>query len=334
MIEQFIGYFSSIGVTPLTLTILGVGLGAMLIIFGVAGAFGERDPVLRRLSQQSLKRSPSAVEAGLLRPETMDPKGLLKSLVPNDRKERTLIQRQLAEAGMNGAHALRNFYLMRVLVGLVLPLGLVGVIQLTRAGMIHLPEGIAARLLGMSPMLLLEILALLVGVGFFGPAYWLKGRIEARRQAIQNSFPNVLDLIQISVEAGLGIDAAMIRVANETAEVAPEISQELIIAQHEIQAGRPRDRALMDMAERTGVEEVNSFASVVLQSIQFGSSLSEALATYSAEMRVARELRAQEMANRLPVKMSAVLATLMLPALIIVALGPSVIRTLRFFEGN
>jgi tight adherence protein C len=86
----------------------------------------------------------------------------------------------------------------------------------------------------------------------------------------------------------------------------------------------------MDMAARTGVAQVTSFAGVVLQSLQFGSSISEALAVYSEEMRLSRELRAQEMANKLPVKMSAVMASLMLPALLMLALGPVVIRYISF----
>jgi tight adherence protein C len=125
----------------------------------------------------------------------------------------------------------------------------------------------------------------------------------------------------------------MIRVANETVTSAPEISEEMLIAQREIQAGRSREKALFDMAERTGVAQVSSFSSVVLQSIQYGSSISEALTVYSEEMRQSRELRAQEMANKLPVKMSAVMASLMLPSLVMLALGPVVIRYIRYMHG-
>ena len=85
------------------------------------------------------------------------------------------------------------------------------------------------------------------------------------------------------------------------------------------------------MAKRTGVDEVNSFVSVVLQSIQFGTSISDALTTYAEEMRVARELKAQEKANKLPVQMSAIMASLMLPAILMLTLGPVVIRYVRYF---
>lgn len=333
MLQEIQSFFVTLGSTPQSLSILGIGLGAMLAIFGVAGAFSAKDPVLRRIAAQSVQRRPSAFDSGLLRPADASPKGLMKSLIPVDRKERSLIQRQLSQAGMTGPHSVRNFYLIRLGLGLGLPMALMGMVALARSDAVILPASLAQKLVGINSFGLLEALAMLVAVGFFGPTYWLRSRVAARHRAIQDAFPNVLDLLQISVESGLGLDAAMIRVANETARSAPQISEEFIAAQREIQAGRSRDRALLDMANRTGVAEVSSFANVVLQSIQFGSSISEALTTYAEEMRLSRELRAQEMANKLPVKMSGVMAGLMLPALMILALGPVVIRYIRFAGG-
>lgn len=99
----------------------------------------------------------------------------------------------------------------------------------------------------------------------------------------------------------------------------------------EIQAGRDRDQALFGMARRTGTDQMLSFANVVLQSSKFGTPLSEALTTYAAEMRYAREMNAQEMANKLPVKMSLVMASLMLPAIIALILTPVFIRWIETF---
>jgi tight adherence protein C len=90
----------------------------------------------------------------------------------------------------------------------------------------------------------------------------------------------------------------------------------------------------MHMARRTGVEEVTSFVNVVLQSARFGTPMSDALRTYAEEMRLTRELKAQEKANKLPVQMSAVMATLMLPAILMLTLGPVVIRYLDYFANN
>ena len=103
------------------------------------------------------------------------------------------------------------------------------------------------------------------------------------------------------------------------------------MVQLEIAAGGEREKAMMDLADRTGVDEVNSFANVVLQSVRFGTSMSDALQIYANEMRLSRELKAQEQANKLPVKMSAVMSALMLPAMILLIVGPVVIRWMNTF---
>ncbi|OYX42319.1 MAG: type II secretion system protein [Rhodobacterales bacterium 32-67-9] len=332
MFESFATYLLSVGLTPQTLIVLGTGVGAMLVVFGLSGTMAGKDPVLRRMEAQARGR-PVAEDAGLLRHRSSDPKGLMKTLIPVDRKERTEVERQLALAGFTGPHSVRNYYLLRLGFGIVLPAALLAVIWAARTGIIALPEALDTRIGGWSQLHVFQILSVLVAVGFFGPAIALRSRAEERRRAIEESFPNALDLIQISVEAGLGFDAAMIRVGNELEKTAPAIAGEMLAAQREIQAGRSRDRALLDMAGRTGVEEVSAFANVVLQSMKFGTSISDTLTAYASEMRRNREFRAQEMANKLPVKMSGVMASLMLPALLLLTLGPVVIRYMRYMAG-
>ena len=148
---------------------------------------------------------------------------------------------------------------------------------------------------------------------------------------MENAFPNMLDLLQIGIEAGMGFDQALLKVAVEMQTVSPEMSEEILIALSEIQAGRDREVALMRMARRTGIDEMSSFVSVVLQSSRFGVPLSAALTTYSEEMRELRELRAQEKANKLPVQMSAVMASLMLPSIAGLILAPIIIRYVETF---
>lgn len=319
--------------SPSSLIVIGVGLGAMLFVFGIASTLATSDPVLRRMEAQRKPGSKSADRA-LLKHPSKDPTGLMAALVPSDRKQRSDVERKLAIAGFTGVHAVRNYYLVRAIAGLVLPMLPLALISLWRIGAINLPLPAEGLLSAMTPLRTFQVTCLLVAAGFFGPALWLRGKAAERKRAIEESFPNALDLVQISVEAGLGFDAAMVRVGNEIADVAPALSNELLMAQREIQAGRPRDRALLDMAARTGVDEMTSFATVVLQSMQFGTSISATLTTYAAEMRRTREMRAQEKANRLPVQMSAVLATLMLPALLMLTLGPVVIRYLRYAAGH
>ncbi|MBV1902478.1 MAG: type II secretion system F family protein [Marinosulfonomonas sp.] len=334
MIDTFQAYLSSTELSGGTIAMIGIGLGSMLFVFGLSGAMAGKNPVLRRMSgQQAGRRRATVAENGILRHANNDPTGFFKALIPNDTKERTDVQRQLSMAGLTGPHAVRNYYLLRMFLGMVLPFALLTLVWVSRTGTFVLPPFIDDRISGWSQLRVLQILVFSVAAGFYGPAIWLRSRASDRRREIEEHFPNALDLIQISVEAGLGFDAAMIRVGNELENTAPAISQELLTAQREIQAGRGRDRALLDMAARTGVEEVASFANVVLQSMQFGTSVSETLTTYASEMRVTRELRAQEKANKLPVHMSAVMASLMLPALLLLTLGPVVIRYIRFFAG-
>lgn len=332
MLNSIESLLSGFPLTPQTLVVLGIGLGALMLVYGLIGAFSGKDQVLRRMEEQHRRRDTSE-EKGILRQVSADPKGLMKTLIPSDRQERSDIERTLALAGFTNVNAVRNYYLLRLFLGIVIPAALLAVIWASRTGLIALPSGLDARIGALSQLQLAQYLAILVGIGFFGPALWVKSRADERRRAIEESFPNALDLIQISVEAGLSFDAAMVRVGNELSETAPQIAEEFLTAQREIQAGRSRDRALLDMASRTGVEEVHAFASIILQSMKFGSSISETLITYASEMRKNREIRAQEQANKLPVKLSAVMASLMLPALLILALGPVVIRYMRFYSG-
>ncbi|MCV2867992.1 type II secretion system F family protein [Defluviimonas sp. WL0002] len=316
-----------------TLLVIGIGLGVMLFVYGLFGTIAQKDPVARRMAGAGGRARTKRRDADILHFVQNDPTGLMKAIVPVDRKERTQIQRQLAQAGFNRPNALRNYYVFRLVMGFLLPGIYIFMIYNSRAVLVPLPDAVMRNFAELSQAKITAGIAALVWTGFYGPNYWLRARVEKRRRQIEEAFPNALDLIQISVESGLSFDAAMTRVANEIVTTAPVLSEELLITQREIQAGRSRDRALMDFAERTGVPEVGSFASVVMQSIQFGTSISDALTTYATEMRHAREMRAQEKANKLPVKMSAVLASLMLPALVLLVLGPVVIRYLRNVAG-
>ncbi|MEX5729745.1 tight adherence protein C [Rhodovulum iodosum] len=329
MYEDFVELLQSFELTPNTLALMGVGVGVLIIFYGLAGATAEPSPVTRRM-RASRAKAAAGFDGQLIRAGDSTPSGLMKTVVPVSKERRSDIARKLAMAGKRGDHAVRNFFLVRSVLALCLPLLFIGFLLLNAA--VDLPAPIAEFVSQIGRNDTLRILTVLVAAGFFAPSLWLKSRIEERQKAIRKAFPNTLDLLQVAVEAGLGFDAAMLRVAQEMSKTSPEISEEFIAAQQEINAGKERDRALRDMANRMGVEEVTAFVNVILQSMEFGTSVSRALTTYAAEMRLRRELRAQEKANRLPVQMSAVLATLMLPALLMISLTPTVIRYIRFFE--
>ncbi|MCV6824434.1 MULTISPECIES: type II secretion system F family protein [Halocynthiibacter] len=333
MFDQFMNTAQSYGISPEIMMITGVGLGVLIAFYGLNAAFADRNPAAARIAASSMSAQQRRQQLGLLRAPDADPKGWMKSFVPADEAKRGELRLRLAQAGFPGPSALRNFTLVRAIFGIVLPILFLGLVAASKSPGIAMPLAIEERLGHMTNLRTFQIVTILVGLGYFAPLNWLNSRAAARKRKIEEAFPNALDLMQISIETGMGFDAAMTRVGNELARISPEISFEFLSVQHQVQAGRDRDLAMQDMADRTGVEVVRSFARVVQQSIRYGTSMSEALTTYADEMRQYRELTAQEHANKLPVKMSAVLAMLMLPALILLTVGPVVIRYIRYFAG-
>jgi len=320
-----------LGISLEDLLAIGIGLGVLLLLLGVHAILRRPDPALVRLAAISGSRRQERRDRGLLLPESRGPGSLLKAFVPTEKKKLGTLQRKLMQAGLNGPGALQTYTLIRVGLAVGLPALFLGLMALARMPGTILPGGMVAWLNGRSTLGTYQILSVLLALGYYVPHRWLEGRATARMLRIEESFPNALDLLQISVEAGLGFDAAMTRVGNELARTSPEIAQEFLTVQHQVQAGRARDQAMREMADRVGLETMRSFANVVQQSMQFGTSMAQAMTTYSEELRQTRELRAQEMANKLPVKMSGVMASLMLPALVLLTVGPVVIRYMRQF---
>lgn len=316
-----------------TLVYLGAGLAASLIFVGVASGLGHRNHAADRIARTPGTRGNARFERGLLRETVQTPRGILRAALPSNARDQARQELLMIQAGMTNPRALQYYFMVRLLLGFGLPAAYVAVHMIARVDPTLFPTQMTYWLSLKTDGQILRHLVIIVAAGYYLPTAWLKARIRERKRRITESFPNALDLMQISVEVGLGIDQAMTRVGNELAGVAPDLSAELLATQMQIQAGRPRGEALLAMAERTGVEMVQAFANVTLQAIKFGTSMSEALTTFAAEMRQVRELKAQEKANQLPVKMSGVLASLMLPAVILVTIGPVVIRTIRVFGG-
>lgn len=312
------------------LVLAGLALGVFLVVLGLFLPQGDRTRILRRLSG---RRAPArqGARGALLRDLSAAPSGMLAVVVPTDARERDEVALHLAQAGFAGRGAVIGYFLLRTVLGLALPLGFGALFLL------DLEIGLAAeggRLFdGLAPRQALQIGVAGVLLGFYGPARVVAARVAARRARIRRAFPNALDLIKVAIEAGMGFDAAMTRVAQEMQTGAPELAQEMLEAQREILAGRDRTAAYIDMAARLGIDEARSFAALIVQARQFGTSAAQALAIYSEDMRQRRELAAQEKANRLPVQMSAVMAVIMLPALIIVTVGPAILRYLDFVAG-
>lgn len=333
MFEFMTEYLTGLSMRPETILLAGIGAGVVLVTTGMMSLTSRRNVAAERMAAATRSRRQARQDRGLLQSAELDPRGMMKTFIPADAAKRSALQKRLAQAGYPHPGMLGRFLLARVILAALFPAILLVLLVVHRLPGIALPSSLAGLVGGMSHIQTMLALTWLIVTGYFLPNMWLNKRIAARQQRIEESFPNALDLLRISVEAGLGFDAAMTRVGNELAAVSPDVAFEFLSVQRQVQAGLDRGRALSDMADRTGVDMVAAFASVVQQSIQFGTNMSDALTTHADELRGIREVKAQEMANKLPVKMSAVLASLMLPALILLTVGPVLIRYIRYFGG-
>ena len=170
---------------------------------------------------------------------------------------------------------------------------------------------------------------ILGAVGFLVPDLWLTGAINRRRERVRLSLPDALDLLVICMEAGLGLDQAMIRVGREMAFSNPQLSDEFLLINLEQRAGKPRLEAWRNMAERTDLEVVRSFVSMLVQTERFGTPISRSLSTFADSLRLKRRQRAEEMAAKTTVKMIFPLALFIFPSMFIVLLAPAVISISR-----
>jgi tight adherence protein C len=164
--------------------------------------------------------------------------------------------------------------------------------------------------------------------GFFIPKWYLNWKISTRRTAITKSLPDVLDMLIICVEAGLGLNAALDRVANERMRINPleVMGSEIKYMTYELQAGVARDQAFHNLGSRNGVDDLKSLAAFMIQSERLGGSLVEALKIYASELRNRRRQRAQEQANKAAVKLLFPLVLFVFPTMFIVILAPAVMQ--------
>jgi tight adherence protein C len=163
-------------------------------------------------------------------------------------------------------------------------------------------------------------------VGFFLPRYALRRLIRSRQQLVRWGLADALDLMVISIEAGLGLNAAMMKVSSELKEVHPDISEEFELANLEIRVGRERDEALRNLAERTGVDDLRSLVAMLIQTDRFGTSIAKAIRAFSDSLRTKRRQRAEQAAQKAAVKLLFPLACFLFPTLFIAILGPAALQ--------
>ncbi len=169
--------------------------------------------------------------------------------------------------------------------------------------------------------------------GWLVPQYYVKRRIRKRQLSLQRALPDTLDLLVVCVEAGLGLNQALVRVSDEIEHVSEIMSEELVLANLEIRAGTPRDEALRNLGERTGLGDLKSLTAMLVQTDRFGTSIATALRVHSDTMRTKRRQRAEEAAAKTTIKLVFPLVLFIFPAMFVVILGPAVLHILEQMKG-
>ena len=234
----------------------------------------------------------------------------LNRLVPASAAEVQKLQKKLMQAGFRSNHAPVIYRTIQLVTMAALP------------AMIALTCAILARPLSSA---VFWILAAFV-VGFFAPRYVLGRLIRSRQLRVRWGLADALDLMVISIEAGLGLNAAMMKVSSELKHVHPDISEEFELANLEIRVGRERDEALRNLAERTGVDDLRSLVAMLIQTDRFGTSIAKAIRVFSDSLRTKRRQRAEQAAQKAAVKLLFPLACFLFPTLFIAILGPALLQ--------
>jgi tight adherence protein C len=239
-----------------------------------------------------------------------------EALGPGDRERRSQYRRKLVQAGYHDPRA------VTILMGAKVGLALAAFCAYPVYGFM------VARVLPN----LLSISGILAAVGFFFPDYWLRRRRKQRQKEVVEALPDVLDLLMVCVEAGMGFDAAVARIAESVRKPTP-LHQEMMRMHLEIRAGRPREEAMRDWAERTGVDEVKRIVTAFTQADRLGTPLGKTLRVHAEAARVDRRHRAEAKAYMAPLKMIFPTALFLMPAFMLVAMAPALLNLLKLFSG-
>lgn len=303
------------------LTFLAVALIAWAILFKLLGGKSVIQQRLDNIAAPNPLEIDHAIDRG---PELGRRLGAIGAKVPVSPKNQSKYARMLVAAGYRKEHVF-PFLGSKVLLAIGLPL--LYPCYLAFATL----QGVTFREALLKSQPLLVTVALLI-IGFLLPSYWLYYVKNKRQTQIFHTLPDIHDLITVCVEAGLSLDAALIRVT-ETPQFAKDpLANEIRIATRETRAGKPRIDALKDMADRTMVDDVKAFVIMLAQTEKFGTSLGQALRVHADALRTKRRQLAEEAAAKTTIKLVFPLALFIFPALLVVMLGSAFIRVLSIFE--
>jgi tight adherence protein C len=285
-----------------------IGAWALMSLFGDKGTRAtERLDELRNPTSRDKKQPKKQGVSAVL--EAAAP-ALSKALQPKTELEQNELKIRLSNAGYNNVAA-PQLYLAIKFAFLIAGFFIGGGLALWQYGMTQ--NGLTAVVVA-------------AGLGFYLPELFLMFTISSRKQAVFLSLPDALDLLVVCVEAGLGLDAAIRRVADELGDSAKEIAAEFNICLVQLNMGRARRDVLHDLGVRTGVDDVKSLVAILIQADKFGSSIAQALRVQSDAMRVKRRQIAEEKAQKTAVQMLFPMVLFIFPGIFVVLVGPAAIK--------
>ncbi|HEX3694214.1 MAG TPA: type II secretion system F family protein [Polyangia bacterium] len=296
----------ALGVTAL---LVALAAAAQVLLAPQDGVVARIDRLVSRPEGEPTRMSREENRAAVLLGRLLRP--LVALARPTSTDEISRLRSSLVRAGLRSERAMEIFLISKLV--------LAGAATMTFLNFnSRLPHGLRFPMVG-------AVALLVCGVAFFLPNIWLSQRTKGRQTSIERGLPDAMDLLVTCVEAGLGLDAALGRVAAELKPVAPLLAAELILTVREAQAGLPRREALRRLSERTGVDDLRELAAVLAQTEIFGTSIARALRIHADGMRTRRMQIAERKASMVGVKMTFPLIFCVLPSLMAVVLGPAIV---------
>ncbi|MDD5033424.1 MAG: type II secretion system F family protein [Methylococcaceae bacterium] len=292
-------------------------LAASIFSAGVAGLLilaRRFDPVRKRLDTLITKDATpvSATERWAEKLDRFSP-----VFLPGDQRRRNSTIDRLTHAGYRSSNSLVIYYFIRSLAMVALPV------------LVLLAYPLFPNF---EPHKIIMYAAMAGMLGMIAPSYYLDKRIVRQQRLLRNGLPDAIDLLVVCTEAGLGLNAAILRVAQVIVDIHPALAEELLLVTVEMRAGVDRTQAMANLALRTGLEDIKGLVAVLGQSMRFGTSISQTLRIYSEEFRDKRMQKADEEAAKLGTKMIFPLVLCIFPGFFIVAIGPAVIKAIAVFS--
>ena len=288
---------------------------ATILLFVLEVAPGRNELVAQRLAelQNTARDTPKILQQRKRQARTDRLKAVVAAFgeaVQDRSTNLSAVRLRLIRAGYPNASAVPMYLGLRLIVPAALVFGV----------LILLP------LLGQSALATTFMAAYFGIMGYVSPSLLVGRKVKLRQKEMQKALPDALDMLVVSVEAGLGLNQALVRVSEEIDRISPVLSEQLALVNLEIRAGTSREEALRNLAERTGLQDITSLVGMLIQTDRFGTSVAQALRVHAEVMRTKRRQRAEEAAAKTTIKLIFPLVFCIFPAMFVVILGPALIQ--------